>query len=216
MFGNLFSGMNVGRMDVNFNFQTPQGFPGMQSQMPMNLVGLSSFPQISDQSGIQEIPYKQLGEPGDHLRMYTFKESYINGDYKLRFIKEFDFKANLPKNRFENINPHYRIHQNGKKRIEYPDTGEVFADIEIRETNKSPVLTMIDTKDIEDDDKGLIDQIFYHTFLISKFLHHDHFYFIDDHTGETESDEPILTINNKGISFRAVIRIDISEIDLKI
>jgi len=182
MLNSLFGGGNTHIANMNVHFNMNGVSPSLQGNMPVNG---------------QQIPYNKgnqflLGNNSKNM-LYTFDKIYIDSEYKLQIDPSYDTDKR-PKGEFDKLNDRYTVTefqgQNGYKHIP-----NIVGEIINRKEKNPPIVILLDWEDVED--KAIIDQILFNTFLLAKKYKHDIFFMVLETSGSVEPGEPYLTSFSK-------------------
>lgn len=207
MFGNLFSGMNIHEMNVNFNFGNNMDMfnPNTRKEhVPM--LGNPSNPVLPGTTPMQ-IPYQSENVEVQDIPLMTFGKILINNKYELQFSNDFDFKTK-PIKEESPMNKNYFITHMGDD-PDYFQYSDLVGEITNRKNDYPPILKLLDHDRFEDKEK--LDQMIYHTSLLSTFYEFNSFFLIIEESGDMlEGDpEPTTFDCNKSLFRKTIYSISI-------
>ena len=193
-FGSLFPGMNVNNMSVSINF--PQG---MMNDMLMNqhhqnnaighindnkMIGIGNNP--NQPLAIEFDKTSEVCEYRDIESKFIFDKMYIDEDYKLHIMGEFDMNRR-PNTRTKPLNSAYIIVDDSKCKVgDYPES--VCMEICARNGEYPPILTIVDVDNIVN--RSFIDEAIFHLSLLCVKCNHNNFFLVLEETGSIAKGEP--------------------------
>lgn len=182
MFGQLFSGMNVSNMNVNFNF-------GGNQQPIQNPFNNNNYGNL-------------IGQPSNGLLLenknnnpikFNFDKTYIDSSYTFVIGDDFD-TSKKPAKEFDTFHDYYLVTEYAGQHG-YKHKPNLFAEIVNRKDKNPPIVTLLDYEEIEN--KGLIDLVLFNAKLLAKYYKHEKFFIVFETSGVAEDGEPFFVTFSK-------------------